>query len=421
MLNRLGPLGKYGLIIFIATRMGDVIMMLYRLVLGKALSPADFGAIDPILKVVGILGIPIGIAAAVAVKMISRLGAGGTDPRQTAFVRDMMKVALIGAVVMFLTIVGLRDYILERLHITSATFIWLIAGLAMTELLVSFGMSIIQGGQRFKTLALLGPITPFLMLTATVGLVWWAGFGLAGAVGARIAAGVVALCVLAVLLRHYLKGPRASYRSELGVARDTAISLGVYALGLRMLQDFDCLFVRNYWQEHSGGYGALITFGQIPVWLVGSLIMVLFPMVSAEHAAGRDVRKLLKQALGFGAGMTVLCAAGFWVIAEPLFKWWNPAFVPYAKYLWLFAIAFGFHGIIAIIANYEIARQRYSTLFWLVLPAAGYCALVYSLRGMMTLELLIYSTIAVRVVVLAGMSARIWVMEKKPETLDLRP
>ncbi len=402
-LNSLGPLGKYSLIIFIASRFSDLFMVLYKVILGRFLAPVDFGAIDPFFSVLSILALPLGVLMQAGVKSISRLGAIGEEGQRNGLIRDLGKIVLLLGATMACLILLFKDLLLSRLHLDAEIFIWVMAGIALFDWLNVWIQSALQGCQRFKLVAALAPVSPSIMALTTFVLVAWCSMGLVGAMEARVLTSVLALVAGFWFLKRILAVPRKPYAAEWRTMLGSTWSIAVFSLGTALLMNFDRLFVRNFLLADSGGYGAVITVGQIPLWFVGSITMVLFPMAAGDFAGGKSGNKLLLQSLGMGAAITLGCAGFFAVAARPLMGLWNREFVPYSGLVWAYAVAMGLQGIVLIIGNYEIARHRYRGLWWLTGPALIFCAAIYCLRGSMTIQSVILGMILVRLVIIAGM------------------
>ena len=99
---------------------------------------------------------------------------------------------------------------------------------------------------------------------------------------AKILGPLASYAVLFLLLAKMFRGKRSSYRDEFKLMLAMLVPMSCYMVSYTVLWHFDRLFVRNFMLEDSGGYGAIITLGQIPMWLMGAVSFVLFPLASAE-------------------------------------------------------------------------------------------------------------------------------------------
>jgi hypothetical protein len=174
----------------------------------------------------------------------------------------------------------------------------------------------------------------------------------------------------------------------------------VYFGCLAILNNVAPLFVRNFIVEHSGGYGALATIGVVPSYIIASVVFVIFPLAAAEHAAGRDINRFYKQAMTIGIIVTIVSMCAFAIIAHPLMSIWNKAFVPYARYLWLYTLTMGLNGIIQVIASVEMARHHYSFIWCIAVPAIIMTLTLYMLRSDLTISIVLITLLITHSVIL---------------------
>jgi O-antigen/teichoic acid export membrane protein len=403
--QRLGPLGWGSLVVFLIFRCCEVATMLCRFYLGHKLSALDFGAMDPVFSVIGVIGIPTAVVFQIAVKSISRLQAMGKEAEFRGLLRDLAKISIVGSVIAIAIVFLLRDYILSRLHLDSVFYIYIIAALILVSWWNPLYMAILQGGRDYKLLLISGVLNSLLLLFVTLALVGWLGMDLRGALLARVGAGVITTMLVFAMLAGIFRGERAAYSEEFGIMKQTALPMSIYVISITVLSSFDRLFVRNYLLADSGGYGAMVTLGSIPVYLIGAVLFVIFPLAAAEHAKGNDVARFHRNALLMGLGITLCGAAGFLLFAGsfvPLIRMWNAAFVPYVRYIWVYAIVMGLQGTIQSIASVELARHRYGFLWLIALPAFAMCGVLYFARAFMTISWVLAVLIVTHSLILAG-------------------
>ena len=397
------PLGRYSLLMFAVLRIGDVSMLACKFFLGRHLPAGIFGALDPFLSVLVILGMPVAILCQTAVKTISRLEAMGQHARRTAFLQDLMLIGLAGSLLSCFAVLLLNRFILSRLHLEGTNVIPLMIGLTFLTWWPPLTIAALQGVQKYAGLAEMSALNPVLVLVLTFVFVGPLGLNLQGAVAARLAAGFVAALFAFTRVMPMLKGPREPYSEELRGLASTLLPMSVFMASQIFLFHFDRLFVRNFLVGDSDGYSAVLTLGQIPLWLAGPVTLILLPMASAEHARGKDLRKLTWEALLIGGVPAVLSALLLWPAAEPILRFWKPAFAPYAPLVWKYALAMGIECAIQFWGNIDIARHRYGGFWWMLGCTLAYCAFLYSSTSWMTLDCLILAFIGVRVLILTGM------------------
>ncbi len=402
--SKLGPLGWGALIVFVISRCGDIANLVSRFFLGRVLKSVDFGAIEPVISTLAILAVPTVAIFQVGVKSISRLKEAGDDGKRRSLIADLAKVAVIGSVVSVLVVMALSSFILERIHLDSKIYIPIIAALFVIAWWSPLAQAVIQGGRHYKLMSVPSVFSSFLMLVLMFIFVGAFGWGLPGAMFARIIAASLTVFLVFILLRSVITGPKSAYPDEMKVIKQAILPMFLFLSCLTLLLHFDRLFVRNFLLEDSGGYGAVIALGMIPSYFVAPLVFVMFPLASAEHAGGRDLRRFFVQAIGAGFLVTFLCAGGFWLFGETIVAAWNRGFVPYANYVWLYAFSAGLLAIIRIVAMVEMARHRYGFIWLMAIPAMVMVGVMYRWRTNIELRDVILVVLITRVVILVGFS-----------------
>jgi O-antigen/teichoic acid export membrane protein len=400
----LGPLGGSTLLVFTIWRVGDVATMVTKLLLGRWLPPDAFGAVEPFAAALALIAMPILVVNQIGVKSISRLAELGRHDANTALLRDLAKFAAAGSVLSALAIYALRGLIFSRLHLPVEPYLPLMIGLTVLAWWAPLTGAVIQGMQRYGLSAIGVICAPLLVLGLTALLTGRMGLGLAGNLLARVAGSMIPLLVVLFLLRAMFRGRRASYRDEGRAMWRMALPMAVFLGSWTLLFQFDRLYVRNFMLADSGGFGAVLTLGQIPLWLIGPVTFVLFPLAAAEHAGGRDARRFLAQATAACLIATTACVIGARLFAEPLIRLWQPVYVPYARYVWVYALGMGLHGLIEVVGRFEMARHRYGFLWFLAVPTVAVCVWMRNQGSSLTLAQVIWILTAVRVVILAGMA-----------------
>lgn len=405
-----GPLGTFGAIAFVLARVGDFAMLATRVALGRYLPDVDFGAIDPILSTLTLLSFPAAILCQSATKAISSLNAREERQQCSTLIQDFSLLILTGGIITALLVLLLGPVLLSRLHMETHQSwfpLFLAAWVALAWWQQLFA-AIFQGLQRYVLLSVIGALSPIILALLTfIFVVLWNN-GLAGALITRLASGLLALLVSAWFLRSFISRSRASYRNEWPSIRQTLLPASLLIVSTILLLTFDRLFVRNFLQAESGGFGAIITLGQIPMWFLLPLVTILLPLASAEHAVGTDVSKWLTQAIVIGTVVTAGSALILELFAAPIFRCWKPSFLPYAGLVWPYALAMGLNAVILIVVNVEFARHEYGAIVWMAIVSVAACVALYWLRASVSLPVIIWAQAGIRMLVLAGILPLIW-------------
>lgn len=399
--QRLGHVGWHALCLFFLLRIGDLANISYRVLLGRyQLGGLDFGALNPVLAVLAIFGIPATVIFQVGAKSIARLRALGRHDQCVALVRDLAKIAALGSVLSFLSLHVFGDYILARLHLESTRYLHIIGAMVALAWWMPFCQAVVQGRQHYRLASLPSIVTPFFVLGLLIVLVRWVGMGMDGALTARVAGSGGTVLVLILFLRTAFVGNRAAYPEEWKKIRAMLFPMLIYMSCSQALFQFDHLFVRNFLIADSHGYAAVTTLGQIPARLMDPLAFVLYAFSSRRHVEGRDLRRHCVAALAAGTVVTAASVGFFALAARPIMEHWNANFVPYHRMVCVFAVASGSDGILVSLAVVNLARHRYGFLWVVPIPVVALCIGVYGakvyLRLPVTVETVLYAATAAR-------------------------
>jgi O-antigen/teichoic acid export membrane protein len=404
--DRLGPLGWGGILVFGSSRLGDLVNLLYKFILGRRLSADEFGAFDPIFSFLAILAIPVTILYQTGMKSLSRLEALGEPAKIRSLIGLLGRLAGIGSLLSLALVFVFRDFLLSRLHLEAGWILGLIAGLSFLAWWEPLYGTILQGVRHYRLLIVNALLNPAILIGVGSALVIGWGLGLRGALLARIAASLLAGGIVFYSLRHFWVGERRALgNDEWIVMRNLLLPMALFTISSTLLFHFDRLLVRNFLTAESGGYAVIVTLGSIPGYLVGSVVFVLFPLAAAEHARGQAVRILHRQALLAGGVIGLGAVAGLALFSPLIVRHWNPLYLPYAGYVWLYAASIGLLGLIQITATIEMARNRFSFLIPLAPLTLLMCLVLYLGRFRWTLAEILGILILTRVLILAGMAA----------------
>ncbi len=415
--TRLGPLAWGTALVFVIQRGNDIANLICKLFLGRVLEPLDFGAVEPIMAVAGVLAIPAAVINATAVKSISRLRSQGREAQCRALIHDLEIIATVGSVLSIAIVFALRHFILSRLHLESPVFIWMIAIMFATSWWAPLVLSIMRAEHSYHLLPISYIVGPFVNVGLTVILAGVLGFGLEGAIAARVASSCIIIAILQSLIHARHRGSREPYPEERAAMIRMLWPVGVLAVTGTFALSFDRLFVRNFMVEHSAGISAIFMLGQIPMLIIAPLSFVLFPIAAAQHASGQALGRLLLRTTFAGIAVTAACCLGFAFLATPLLRLWRPEFAPYGHYVWVYGLMAGLQAIGGIMTQVEMARHEYRFLWFYALPILLACTGVYLVQDYTSITVslanLLWSLVAGQALALAGITTHLALARRK--------
>jgi O-antigen/teichoic acid export membrane protein len=383
--EKLGPLAWASVVVFAITRCGDIVFLLTKLYLGRYLSPDDFGAIDPLNSAVLVMCLPVSILFTATAKSISRLNALEKIEQRRSLMRDMIFVAILGSLVTGVLVYIFRGFVLSRLSLRSAAYAAVIVPMFAVAWWRPMCNAIIRGTQRYWLLILPMAISPIIILLLSVFFIGYLGWGLWGALMGQLSGWALWIIAFIWCIRPEFRTRRVRYAEEKKVIRESIVPIAILLTTTTLLGNFDKLFIRNFITSESGGYGAVVTLGSVPALIIGAVVFVVFPLAAAEHATGQGFKRFLLQALAMGFCVTATCAIGFWLFGYQIMELWRHEFAAFSRYLWLYALAMGLHGMVMTFSHVEVARHEHGSLWVLVLATLLMCGLIYFGRSNMTI------------------------------------
>lgn len=263
-----------------------------------------FGALLAVLLVVSVPG--LAVQSVVARSVAAR---GRRDP---AYERALVQRALLVGIAASCVIAAASPLVAAFLHTGIAGPLWVAAQVAPLTML-SAGMGLLQGAERFRALAL---VLGGQALGKAVGLVPLAVGGGVTDVLAALTVGAAGSAVLALVVA----GPDVLHGSrERGTALPTLRDLGLAAAGLLtvlVLSNVDLLLARHLLSgDQSGRYSVGAVLAKVAFWLPQAVAVVIFPRLAEEGG-----RELLRRALLLVAGLGGVEVLGCLLLARPVLE-----------------------------------------------------------------------------------------------------
>lgn len=369
---------QHGGIMAFATIASGGLNYAYQVYMGRALGPEQygvFGALFALFYLVRVLGRGIMLCAT---RFVAELD--GDAPAVAAFQRGLLVRSLLFSAGLFVLLAAASPLIGSFLDLESP---WLVVAVAAT---VPFGLALtanqgtLQGLQWFGMLGSYRVAEAGLKLALGIAFVTL-GYGVYGAFGGVLVAGLVVLVATTVHLGRRLTVP-AGARRRFDHERTYRFALPAVLAGfcITVPTTVDVIFVKHFFaSEQAGLYTAVSVLGKILLFMAMAISAALFPKVSNSHAAERPERlnalfdrAVLYTALVAGAGTFVYWAAPQFVLG----RLFGPAYVDAVPLLRWYGLAIFAFVLAVIVLNFQLARDR----TWFVY---GFTALSFVEIGLM--------------------------------------
>lgn len=370
---------------------------LYYPVLGRLLTPADFGEVQAIISFFLQTSVFLSVLSLVTIGVVKRY----EDPAERAAVLgELERLAWGIGLGGFIVVVALSPMLQDFLNFNSLVPFLLLALSVLLGIPASFSNAYIQAHRRFGWLSganLLGAASKLVFSVALV----LVGLRAAGAVG-----GVVlsqALSMLVALALAWRLGrrlpPLTIARPNLTLVRPELRYAGlvlVTSLAINILLSSDIIVAKHVFDPHEAGlYAGIATVARIIFFLTGPLAAVLIASVKLDDPAHNRALLLRSGVLLTGLGGTALAAFALWP-AQIVGLLIGTEYQVYANILPLLALALFILSLANLLTYYYVALRRPGVMVAALVAtpiAIGIMALHHATPADLVMSLLISSVI----------------------------
>lgn len=292
----------------------------FQVLMGRMLSPSEFGQFSAIMALYMILAAPLGTLMMVVSRKVSEYRAK-TDVGSifhfyysVNYATAAFGIALLAACFYFAPL--LQTY----LKTPSITEIYLLGIVLLVTFPPIINNAFLQGLQKFTWFSVCGALGVLLKILFSVVLIWL-GYGMNGALGG------VALSLLAVWIISY-GGIRGQVQQGQGkpflknhISVRSALPVLVANVAFTAMTQLDMVLVNYYFSPHEAGmYAAASILGKAVLYLASGVALALFPMVAENNARNQGSANLLMQALILAAFLCLSGAVFYYFFGEWLIR-----------------------------------------------------------------------------------------------------
>lgn len=343
--------------IFISTGVVNIGSYLFHLVMARMLGVEQYGVLESAISFLYILYVPLITITFVVIKFTSEYkGKNELDKISTFYLYMRKKTFLLGGIVALL-LIGFSSFIISFLHLNSNAYIALFAIGFIASAVVALGRSILQGLSLFSDYAISSIVETIGKLGFAILLVYL-GFKAEGAFIAIILAAIAAYLSMVLAVRKIPTGkiPFSDGKKIL----QYALPVFVATLSITSFYTTDILLVRHFFSGvDSGYYAALSVLGKIISYAVAPVILVMFPLVSENHAKGDRYSHYFLLSLGLTLiGSLVILSVYLLfptLIIQLLF---GKNYTVIAPSLWLFGVFITLYSLVNLLANFYLSIHK---------------------------------------------------------------
>lgn len=298
-----------------ATGVTNALAYGYSVLMGRMLTPADYGVVVALQAIVAIIGVSSSVAQTLVAESVSSTHRTARSMGEPSALLTNLRVVLSLTVVLLVGLLGIHRLLGRALKIQdTAAVIVAILTIVPTSLRSAIA-GIFQGIQDFGRLAFLQISIQGLQLLLG-GVLVALGFRTLGAVAALpLAATAISILSLGVFRPFIADAFELSQPGDASQAVQRYFSRILGFAAITVLLQIDMIMVKRYFSpDVAGQYAAAFTLGKIIFFLPVGITAVMFPKVSHRATEGRDARRLLWLSL---LGVVLPCS----LLSAIYFRW----------------------------------------------------------------------------------------------------
>lgn len=248
----------------------------FHLYVSRALGPRDYGTYNALFSFSFLLVLPFGAISLAVASEVVRLA----REKIADYIKQLLFFNIIFAILLLVLLLINIRWVNAFLHINNLWLILVAFLIPVISLFPVIFIGILQGLQLFRPYALVSTSLQFFRLVFGVLLVML-GFRVFGALFGTILGAIGGLMLLLFFIKDYFSWPLLKRRG--GRVKET-IKKSLFYLGytgaFSFLMYVDVPLVKHFFTaQETGFYSAAALLGKVPVYLVGSMGMVMFPKI----------------------------------------------------------------------------------------------------------------------------------------------
>jgi len=344
-------------IVFLGTSLGNVLSLIYQLVLAHRLTPVDFAAFNSLLSIFVLVATPLSTLNTAVVKYTSEFNARGQIGKVKALTSYLLQKTFVFGAFTFFIFSFASVYILRGLKIPSLYAGYLLAFLLAFSWINPVLSGVLQGLESFKWLMFVSLASGLLKLILTF-LFIMLGYKIGGALGAFLFSVIFALVVSIMPLRRLLFSGNTS-QENIDI-REIVLYLCPVAVSyfcFMCLVNMDMLLVKYLFSPADAGYYSLAQIvGKVFLFLPGAICLVMFPAASGLSARDMDTALTLKKSLLYAAILCLLANIVYNICPGFILRLLSGKAIPEAILLArIFSVSMSFYALIYILISYFLS------------------------------------------------------------------
>lgn len=377
---------KSSIVLFILMMGANVCNYLFQIVMGNMMTVEDYGTVNTVMGIVGVLSVPTTIVTMISARYIAMGDAEESEEDIAEVLRVMFTfVGIVSGILIIVGVLG-AGKISGMFNLKTNIYVVGAFGLAVVNLINSVSAGTLQGLKKFfpygvQTVLVSGGKLIFSVILVYLG---WRVLGVmlsvAGGILMAIFYGIKHIGLYIKKAIKYKGTGNINTKEFVKYAAGTIVAQGC----IIAFTNGDILLVKAYFtDEQTGIYSSSMVIGKIAMYLTTAIVAALFPMAVEKFQKGEDTIGLFKKALFYGGGMTTACAIGMVVFGKYvigiLFGARYENAIEYLPYVCMYVVPLTF---LTICMNYQLAVGKAKVfallLFIAVVVTVGLSTIVHN-------------------------------------------
>lgn len=399
-LGSLSPLIKGSAVVMLGSLGGSFLNYLFHFLIGRFLTPAEYGVVMSLFSVFYILAAPKDILGTAATKFAAHYKANADFKSVTEALVWVGKITSTMGLVFLLVALIFRNGLADFLKINDPQLVALFFVFVALTFVGTGPMAFLRGLSRFKSFSFIQVIGPLLKLVLGVGLAYL-GLRVWGVIWGLTAATFLVLLISLALLKKNLRFPfRPSSFSRASFLK-FALPTAVVLLSSTSFYNTDVILVKHFFAPGAAGiYSSAVTLGRIIFFGLSSIALVMFPLASEKHSGGADPSRIFKNSLALVTLGAVVGSLFYFIFPGLLVSiFFGKDYLPAVPYLGRFAVFMGLYAVVDLVSQFYLSVSNFRAAG--ILFAFALIQMVALLAYHQTLSQVITINIGVMVGVLA--------------------
>lgn len=350
---------KNSSILFALMMLANVVNYLFQIVTGRLLDVDSYGELNTMISIFTLIALPATVLNLVVSKFVTEYDSQNKKDTAKGFLKYITRYIVIISVVIFSIGIFLSNSIAKFIKLHDKKLIVLLFFAAAVCTLTSIVLGGLQGIKKFTAYGLVNLIMPIIKILGSVMFII-IGFGLYGVFGS-IALGYIVMFFVGIwILRKYFKNNKV-IKSNCTSRDILRFGIGSFAVnsGICFFTNIDVVLVKHSFSAQEAGlYSSAAVLAKMVLYVTTAMTVALFPMV-VENAKTNKARKILKKALLYGGGISIVTALGLIILRKPMILiLYGEKYMQSIEYIIPLSVMIVALSFLSIIVNYRLALER---------------------------------------------------------------